>query len=69
MTDRKIYTRKEVAVLRETVHGGSDPFCPRCDTSLEPRKIPSSTGVSYVRRRVWWICRSCGRSVVLDEPR
>lgn len=69
MTKREIFSRLELAALRESLDRGNSLLCPRCQVPMESRSIPRPPGVSYVRRRRWHLCPSCGRSAVLDLPR
>lgn len=55
--------------MREDLDAGQPAVCPRCATPLEARQVPPRAGVSYVRRRVWYVCGGCGGSLVVDRPR
>jgi uncharacterized protein with PIN domain len=41
--------------------------CPRCRVELDRRPVPPRPDVSYVRDRLWVVCPSCHRSLVLDR--
>ncbi|TVR64029.1 MAG: hypothetical protein EA422_07785 [Gemmatimonadales bacterium] len=69
MTKRKIFSRLELAALRESLPRDGTLPCPRCRVPMESSPVPRPPGVSYVRRRRWYLCPSCGRSAVLDLPR
>ena len=63
----RIFSRLELAELRERRRQGAPLRCPRCQVELEARPVPRPPGVSYVRRRTWHLCPRCGRSAVLDD--
>jgi hypothetical protein len=63
------YTRDEERRVRTDVLRGRRPRCPRCDRAMGRRAVPPRPEVAYVRRRSWWLCGGCRRSVVVDEPR
>lgn len=63
------YTRPEEARLRAAAGAGLTPVCPRCDVEMLRQGVPPRPEVAYVRRRTWWLCGACRRSVVIDDPR
>jgi uncharacterized protein with PIN domain len=67
MTRGRVYSKEEMAELRASRRSRATPTCPRCRTKLAARPIEANRQVSYVRRRTWWICPTCGRSAVLDD--
>jgi hypothetical protein len=66
MTETELYTRSEMAALRQDAGKGRPLACPRCGKGLVSRSVPPDARVSYVRSRVWWMCPGCRRSAVLD---
>lgn len=67
MDESRVYTKEETSRMRGERRASGSVSCPRCDVPLVLAKDVKPTGtVSYVRRREWWMCATCGRSVVLD---
>lgn len=70
MSDEAQYTADEERGLREVAARGEAPVCPRDGTVLTPRRLGGgSFGLGYARRREWWICPTCRRSVLFDVRR
>ncbi len=69
MDPSQVFSKEEVARLRELARGGRTLNCPRCGDELDPRPVAAPSEVSYVRHRVWWICSRCRRSLVIDRDR
>ncbi|MFW5905055.1 MAG: ATP-dependent zinc protease [bacterium] len=69
MARERIFSRSELAALREDARKGRRLRCPRCGVELVPHPVARPEEVSYVRRRTWHLCPSCRRSAVLDRRR
>jgi transposase-like protein len=70
MSDAARYTTEEERAVRETVAAGGAATCPRCAVALTRRSIGGgSFGLGYARRREWFICPACHRSVIFDLKR
>jgi uncharacterized protein with PIN domain len=67
MTEAELYSRSELAGLRDDAREGRPLACPRCGAELVSRPVPPDSRVSYVRSRIWWMCPECRRSAVLDK--
>lgn len=67
MTNPSHFTKGAQRSLAGALRDGSALICPVCDVMLDQRPVPPRTDVSYVRDRLWIICPSCHRSVVLDR--
>ena len=63
------FVREEEERLRARLESGEEARCPRCDEPLETRPIEPSAAVSYVRRRILYLCGSCGGSLVVERHR
>ncbi len=63
------FSADEQRRIAHDVREGSEPTCPRCGASLDEWPVEPRPDVSYVRSRLWLVCTSCRRSVVLDRPR
>ena len=64
------YTADEERVLRDAVHRGALPDCPRCAVVMTRRPIGGgSFGLGYHRQREWLLCPSCKRSAIFDVKR
>lgn len=61
------YTHEEIHALGTAMGLGHPLDCPRCSVPLDRRSVPPRRDVSYVRDRLWLVCPSCHRSVVLDR--
>lgn len=61
------YTRAEERRVLEQLRRHEDPACPRCASALIRRRVPPREGVAYVRDRLWLVCGSCRRSMVLER--
>jgi hypothetical protein len=61
------FTRGEELALREALHEGRVAMCPECAVALDEWPVRPRPDVSYVRDRLWLVCPSCRRSVVLDR--
>ncbi len=59
----------ERAHIQAALAAGEIPTCPSCSGRLDRTEIPPRGDVSYVRRRVWLMCGSCDKSLVLDHPK
>jgi hypothetical protein len=62
-----IYSRRELAALREAAEQKEPLLCPGCRVGLVPQPVSGRPPVAYVRDRVWYRCPECGRSAVLDR--
>jgi uncharacterized protein with PIN domain len=60
------FTAAERRQLALRLAAGEAPRCPVCDARLSEREVPVSRQVAYVRRRVWLLCPSCGRTGAID---
>ncbi len=70
MSEAAKYTREEEAELRRVIADGGEARCPRCDVAMTQRSIGGgSFGLGYARRREWYICPSCHRSMIVDLRR
>jgi transposase-like protein len=70
MSEAAKYSRDEEAALRRAVADGEEARCPRCAAAMTRRSIGGgSFGLGYARRREWYICPSCHRSVIFDLRR
>lgn len=64
------FTPEEEAALRRAVAGGAEARCPRCDVRMNGRPIGGgSFGLGYARRREWYLCPRCKRSILFDRAR
>jgi len=64
------YTVDEERAVRLAVAGGASACCPRCAVAMTRRSIGGgSFGLGYARRREWFICPACHRSVIFDLKR
>jgi len=64
------FTIAEEAGVREAVARGERAECPRCHAAMTRRGIGGgSFGLGYARKREWFICPSCHRSVIFDVKR
>jgi len=61
------FTSDEERRIARDIGDGSEPVCPRCGTSLDEWSVAPRPDVSYVRSRLWLVCPSCHRSLVLDR--
>lgn len=58
------------ALVRSLATGEGEPVsCPRCAEEMSRSEVPPRHEVSYVRDRIWLVCRGCGRTAVLDRRR
>jgi len=70
VTETAQYTADEEGAIRRAVTEGTDAVCPRCATAMTRRSIGGgSFGLGYARRREWFICPQCHRSVIFDVKR
>lgn len=70
MTEAATFTPAEEAALRASVAAGDAAVCPRCAVAMRQRSIGGgSFGLGYARKREWFICPSCHRSVIFDVKR
>ncbi len=70
MSETAKYRQDEEAQLRRAVAEGEGAICPRCQVLMTRRSIGGgSFGLGYARRREWFICPSCHRSVIFDVRR
>jgi len=67
MTIADRFTHEEERSLAEALHAGGELLCSRCEVVFDERPVPPRQDVSYVRDRVWLVCPSCHRTVVLDR--
>ncbi|HNV73454.1 MAG: hypothetical protein IPF87_17445 [Gemmatimonadetes bacterium] len=64
------YSTEEEAAVRAAVAAGEGATCPRCAVRMTRRSIGGgSFGLGYARRREWFLCPSCHRSVIFDLKR
>ena len=63
------YTPAEEQEVIRSLREGRAAACPRCGAVLERREVPPREGVPYVRDRLWLVCGTCARSVVVDARR
>ena len=63
------YTRDEEERLLRALREGAGRMCPRCGRKLASQDVPPKSQLPYVRDRVWLICDTCQRSVVVDRRR
>jgi len=63
----KGFTRQQERELVEALGEGGSPTCPECGGELLATKISPSESVAYVRRRIWFVCSGCRRSVVTER--
>jgi transposase-like protein len=64
------FTIAEEAGVREAVARGESAVCPRCHAAMTRRGIGGgSFGLGYARKREWFICPSCHRSMIFDVKR
>ena len=69
MTPLRRPERSERPVNPERVVRGT-ATCPRCAVTMTQRSIGGgSFGLGYARKREWFICPSCHRSVIFDVKR
>ena len=61
------FNADERHALERAFREGQDLDCPRCTVALDRRPVPPRREVSYVRDRLWLVCPSCHRTVVLDR--
>lgn len=66
-SERNYSDEQRSRILREARRSAAKPLCPACGTPLEAKAVPPRDEVSYVRRRRWYVCGSCGRSAVFEE--
>lgn len=60
----------EQQAIRAAVAAGEKPTCPRDGSQMSVRSIGGgSFGLGYARRREWWICPTCRRSLIFDLKR
>ncbi|ODT02155.1 MAG: hypothetical protein ABS52_15035 [Gemmatimonadetes bacterium SCN 70-22] len=70
MSETAKYTSQEEGELRRAVAAGEGATCPRCAVAMTKRSIGGgSFGLGYARRREWFLCPSCHRSVIFDLKR
>lgn len=70
MSETARYTAAEEQALREAVHRGELPPCPRCGVPMTRRAIGGgSFGLGYHRQRDWLLCPGCKRSAIFDVRR
>ncbi len=70
MTDAAKFSIGEEADVRRAVAAGEAAMCPRCSVAMTRRSIGGgSFGLGYARRREWFLCPSCHRSVIFDLKR
>lgn len=70
MTDAAKFTIEEEGEVRRAVAAGEVAACPRCAVAMTRRSIGGgSFGLGYARRREWFLCPSCHRSVIFDLKR
>jgi transposase-like protein len=70
MPESAKFTIEEEAEVRATAMRGAAPHCPRCSVPMNRRSIGGgSFGLGYARRREWFLCPSCHRSVFFDLKR
>ena len=62
------FTSAEEREIGDGVRAKREVRCPRCRTPLDEWAVGPRADVSYVRSRVWLVCPSCRRSVVVDRP-
>ena len=61
------YTAAERKRLEGALAAGGTPACPACGAAVDVRDVPRPKAVSYVRRRVWILCPSCGRTGAVEK--
>ncbi|MCC6927791.1 MAG: hypothetical protein IT359_02260 [Gemmatimonadaceae bacterium] len=70
MTEAAKFSLEEEKALRAAVAAGGTATCPRCAVTMTQRSIGGgSFGLGYARKREWFICPSCHRSVIFDVKR
>lgn len=70
MAERAQYTHDEQGAIRDSLTGGEQPLCPRCEAAMTARPIGGgSFGLGYARQRDWLICGKCRRSAIFDIQR
>ena len=70
MSEAAKFTTEEEGALRAAVAAGGAASCPRCAVTMTRRSIGGgSFGLGYARKREWFICPSCHRSVIFDVKR
>lgn len=68
--DTAKFTIEEEAEIRRAVGAGEGAVCPRCLVAMIPRSLGGgSFGLGYARRREWFLCPGCHRSVIFDLKR
>lgn len=67
--DRRVFSRLETARIRERWLTSGDAACPDCETRLREKQISPHDRLPYVRTRVWLLCPTCARSVLVESPR
>ncbi|SVD12188.1 uncharacterized protein METZ01_LOCUS365042 [marine metagenome] len=61
------FTAEQEKALAEAFGAKSQLTCPVCTVTMDQRPVRPRQDVSYVRDRIWFICPSCRRSIVLDR--
>jgi len=61
------YTISERQAIADGLLSGGPATCPRCGGPLDEWPVPPRADVSYVRDRLWLVCRPCSRTVILDR--
>jgi len=67
MNRAESWDRDDEQTLRTAFRDEAPLECPRCTIPLDQRRVPPRSDVSYVRDRVWVMCPSCHRTIVLDK--
>ena len=70
MSETAKFSHEEESAVRRAVIDGQRATCPRCAVAMTRRSIGGgSFGLGYARKREWFICPSCHRSVIFDVKR
>lgn len=60
------FASAERKILEEALARGEELRCPACGGPISERPVAPAPEVSYVRHRVWLMCRDCKRSGAVD---
>lgn len=61
------YSAEEQRAILRALRERRPSVCPSCGQPLTPTAVPPKPEVAYVRDRIWILCGSCGRSLVVDR--
>ncbi len=68
LADMASYTEEERTRLVQALRQDAELRCPVCGAPVSSRPVAPPPEVSYVRKRVWLVCGSCGRGAAVDLP-